>query len=294
MWYYVFIIGVSLAIFCFVGFSLKKKYRYATQLMDLLRYYPILSLLSMILFSLAVYFSQPITITLVLSPIVVALCLILIYFSATWISDYSMQQYRDFLENAKIGKFSIRSFDEYAAGQIDQETANLFIRHDVDISLSRTLKMAAIEKELGIHSTYFFRLHAERYTYEQAIPVIKKLADDGFGIGLHYETLSVAKGDKDTAIEIFENEIQKLREIAPISVVAAHGQKGYKNRDIWEDVDKSTLRISSAYDMKSDIYLSDAGGKRLRNKDGKHLLERIHEAKSGQTVQILIHPDWWY
>jgi len=223
-----------------------------------------------------------------------ALSIVLVYYSVTWISDYSMKQYRDFLESAKLGKFSIHSFEEYADGQIDQEKANLFIRHDVDISLSRTLKMAAIEKELGVSSTYFFRMHAERYTFEQAIPIIKKLSDEGFEIGLHYETLSIAKGDKDKALEIFEKEIQRLREIAPISVVAAHGQKGYKNRDIWETVDKAALKISSAYDMKWDMYLSDAGGKRLRNKDKKHLLERIHEANPGQIIQILIHPDWWF
>jgi hypothetical protein len=46
--------------------------------------------------------------------------------------------------------------------------------------------------------------------------------------------------------------------------------------------------------MKSDMYLSDAGGKRLRNKERKHRLERIHEAKPGQIIQILIHPDWWF
>ncbi|MHA1423999.1 MAG: hypothetical protein ACTSSD_18095 [Candidatus Thorarchaeota archaeon] len=294
MLFYAGIIGVSLAIFCFIGFSLKKHYRYATQLMDLLRYFPILSLLSGIVFSLAVYITQPINLTLILTPMAGALSIVLVYYSVTWISDYSMKQYRDFLESAKLGKFSIHSFEEYADGQIDQEKANLFIRHDVDISLSRTLKMAAIEKELGVSSTYFFRMHAERYTFEQAIPIIKKLSDEGFEIGLHYETLSIAKGDKDKALEIFEKEIQRLREIAPISVVAAHGQKGYKNRDIWETVDKAALKISSAYDMKWDMYLSDAGGKRLRNKDKKHLLERIHEANPGQIIQILIHPDWWF
>jgi hypothetical protein len=76
-------------------------------------------------------------------------------------------------------------------------------------------------------------------------------------------------------------------------VVAAHGQKGYKNRDIWEDVDKEALQISSAYDMKYDLYLSDAGGKRLSGMESKYLFDRIYEASPGQTVQVLIHPDWW-
>jgi len=63
--------------------------------------------------------------------------------------------------------------------------------------------------------------------------------------------------------------------------------------EIWTDVDKSRLGVSSAYDMENDLYLSDAGGKRLRGKDGKYLFDRIYEAKPGQIVQVLIHPDWW-
>jgi hypothetical protein len=164
------------------------------------------------------------------------------------------------------------------------------------MSLSRTVKMAEIEKELGVQSTFFFRLHAEKYNFEQATPIIKKLAVEGFEIGLHYETLSIAKGERQIAIELLANEIERLRDIAPVNVVAAHGQKGYKNRDIWESVDKEALRVSSAYDMKYDLYLSDAGGKRLsdKNRKWKYLFDRIYEAKPGQIVQVLIHPDWWY
>ncbi len=286
--------GLAVAIWGFVGFSLKKQYRYATQIFDMLRIYPILILLAWIL---AVVFSFSwfdIIISGLLITFLGFLTLLLLIVSMKWVSNYSSAAFKEFIENLKTEEFSIISYEDYENGLIDSEKVNVFLRHDVDISLPRTVKMAETQKELGIQSTYFFRLHAEKYTFEDAKPIIKKLAEDGFGIGLHYETLRVAKGDKQKAIEILESDIQALREIAPVNVVAAHGQKGYKNRDIWEKVDKSALGISSAYDMKHDLYLSDAGGKRLSGKDGKYLFDRIYEAKPGQIIQVLIHPDWWF
>jgi len=289
------LIGSSLAITGFVGFSVVMQYRYATQLVDMLRIYPILIGVSFaLLFSPAFLGVGVSTNYLLVSPFIEVVILILWYYSLDWYSDYTSSSFREFLEVIKSDDFEIISFDDYENGHISMDKVNVILRHDVDISLSRTKKMAETQKELGIHSTYFFRLHAEKYTFEEAVPIIKKLADDGFGIGLHYETLSLAEGDRKKAIDLLERDIGVLREIAPVRVVAAHGQKGYKNREIWIDVDKSSLSISSAYDMENDLYLSDAGGKRLRGKNGKYLFDRIYEAKPGQIVQVLIHPDWWF
>jgi hypothetical protein len=119
-----------------------------------------------------------------------------------WISDYSSIQFKEFLEGLKSEEFSIISLDDYVEGRLDSERINVFLRHDVDISLRRTVKMANIQKELGIQSTYFFRLHAEKYTFEEARPIITQLVEDGFRIGLHYETLGVAKGDMQKAIKL--------------------------------------------------------------------------------------------
>jgi hypothetical protein len=287
------LLGVAVAIWGFVGFSLMKQYRYATQLFDMLPLYPILVLLAILPIPGQVLITVGIIGTVLLSGGTMIITLILLYFSVKWELDYSWSKYREFLYNLGTEHFSVRTFEDYIKNQLVDDKINVIIRHDVDISLKRTMKMVEIEKAEGIRSTYFFRLYAEKYTFEEAIPLIKKLSDDGFGIGLHYETLSIVKGDRQKAIALLDSDIQRLREIAPVNVVAAHGQKGYKNRDIWEDVDKEALQITSAYDMKYDLYLSDAGGKRLSGMDKKYLFDRIYEASPGQTVQVLIHPDWW-
>jgi hypothetical protein len=290
----VLMFGLSAATWIFVGFSLKKQYRYATQVFDMLRSYPVLSMVAWMIAVFAGFFLFD-----YLTNTLVAVCLafltsLLMLYSIRWQSEYHLTRFEEFLDVIISEGFSVISLDEYKRGHINPDTVNVFFRHDVDISLSRAVKMAKIEKEVGIQSTYFFRLHAEKYTFEQAKPIIKKLVDDGFRIGLHYETLSVAKGNVEKAIDFLEFDLRQLREITPVHAVAAHGQKLYKNRNIWEKVDKMALEITSAYDMKYDMYLSDAGGKRLRDKHGKYLFDRIYEAKPGQIVQVLIHPDWWY
>ncbi|MFW9767197.1 MAG: hypothetical protein ACFFF9_13600 [Candidatus Thorarchaeota archaeon] len=286
----------SVAITGFVGFSLVMQYRYATQLFDMLRFYPFLTLIPMILWFLPAFvWPWPTTslTTFWVCTIMATICLFLELFATWWKEEYSIDKFRDLMITISKERYSVITFDEYESGLINQEKVNVILRHDVDISLPRTIKMAEVQAELGIPATYFFRLHAEKYCFEEAVPVIKKLVDDGFKIGLHYETLSVAKGDKKKAIELLGKDIEKLREIAPMGVVAAHGQKEYKNREIWENVDKEALQISSAYDVQSDMYLSDAGGKRLKDKKVLYRFNRLYEAKVGQIVQVLIHPDWW-
>jgi hypothetical protein len=289
----VLLFALSLLTWCFVGFSLKKQYRYATQIFDFLRLYPILSIASWMLAIFASFLLFGQAITPLLAIFYTVLTLVLMFYSVRWQSGYLLNTFKEFLEVITSDDFTIISLDDYDKKLLSPDKVNVFFRHDVDISLPRTLKMAKIQKEYDIQSTYFFRLHAEKYSFEEAKPIIKKLTDDGFKIGLHYETLNVAKGDIKKAIELFENDLRKIRELAPVHAVAAHGQRHYKNRDIWKEVDRAMLDISSAYDMKYDMYLSDAGGKSLRDKDGNYLFDRIYEAKPGQIVQVLIHPDWW-
>lgn len=288
------LIVVSLSVWVFVGFSLLKRYRYATRLFDMLKTYPFLVLISLALFAIGTYNLLYLIASILLTGIAgLLVCPFLLYHSLRWINDYSYTKFRKLLETVSSEGYAALLFEDYNNDRLVSGKVNVFIRHDVDISLKRIKKMAALEKSMGTKSTYFFRLHAEKYNFEEAVSIIKELSQEGFAIGLHYETLGVAAGDREKAIQILTQDIERVREVAPMLVVAAHGQKGYNNRNIWEDVDKKTLQISSAYDMKYDMYLSDAGGKSLRDKNGNYLFDRIYEAKPGQVVQILIHPDWW-
>ncbi|RDE14612.1 MAG: hypothetical protein C4K48_06080 [Candidatus Thorarchaeota archaeon] len=290
----ILLIGFSFCIWVFTVLSLQKQLRFATLLFDLLPYYPILELSAALCFTIGLYLWLPLSYVALVGSIGWAVTLLLMYHFIKWGKGYSLDQYRFFLRTIKDERYDTLLFNDHIDGDFKKNKVNVLLRHDVDISLFRARRMYEIEKEQGIRSTYFFRMHAEKYSHEEAIPLIRQLHVDGFGIGMHYDMLSFTKGDKEKAIALFREDLVRLREIATTHIVCPHGHRKYKNREIWSELDRESLQVWSAYDMKYDFYISDAGGGRIIDSQGRHILGRVDEAKLGQVVQVLIHPDWWF
>ena len=291
---YATIIGVSILIWIFVFFSYWLGYRYATILFDLLPVYPILALIGFggVLTGSILWLGFPNWIPfLIIGSIITPL---LIFINIRWLLGYRMKKYEELLVELSQDKYDVRPFKDYFSGKKnDPNKITVYIRHDVDISLRRQQKMAELEKKYGIHSTYLFRLHAERYKFEQVKPIIQDLVKDDFEIGFHYESLSQTKGDSESAIKLFTEELKQIREITPTHIVAAHGDR-YKNRTIWPSIPKEKLKVWSCYDLKNDHYISDAGGYDMFKRFGHHLFQKLTKTTKGEIVQILIHPDWWF
>lgn len=62
-------------------------------------------------------------------------------------------------------------------------------RHDVDFSIHRSLKLAEIEKNVGVYSIHFIRLHSEFYNiFEKEIfDRVNKIISFGHEIVLHFD-----------------------------------------------------------------------------------------------------------
>lgn len=297
------LIGIAVLIWCFLIFVLIKQYRFATMLVDMLQFYIPLTILALVSYCVGCILMiranadrlRPFPYEIIYLFLGIILATYLVYTFKLWRDNYSNKLYKRFLNKLKNERYSVKLFSEYnnKDPKIEPDKVNIYIRHDVDLSIPRLLKLTQIEKETGIFSTLFFRLHSEKYSFDKTIPIIKQLASDGFEIGFHYEVLSQTKGNTEEALSLFSRELSDLRKIAPISVVAHHGDK-YDNHKIWPLVDKEALNIWSAYDMKRDIYLTDTGGNFMTRSNKKHIFDLIEQAKPGDNIQILIHADWWY
>ena len=291
--------SLSLLIWIFLSFSILKQYRYATRFRDLLPIYLYLNLISFILVtigsSLMISFHWDFPIWTFIILFGVLICAVLMFYIARWRKCYSLKIYAAFLDELTDPIFSVKLFKDYnkQPPQLENDKVNIFIRHDVDLSLSRLQTLTKMEKDRNLFSTLFFRLHSEQYSFSQAIPLIKELHSAGFEIGYHYETLSQTKGNTEEALSLFEEELIEIRKVIPVEVVTHHGDK-YKNQQIWPMLDKTALGIWTTFDMKRDIYLTDTGGKDMFRKHGQHIFEMLKKAKPGDVVQILIHADWWY
>lgn len=92
--------------------------------------------------------------------------------------------YRALLTAACEASYDIVSLNDWVQAGCPSGHRVFILRHDVDQHPRSALGMAAVERALGLTSTWYFR-------WRTAHPVvIGRLRDQGAHIGLHYETLS--------------------------------------------------------------------------------------------------------
>ncbi|MHA1687560.1 MAG: hypothetical protein ACTSYD_14345 [Candidatus Heimdallarchaeaceae archaeon] len=278
----------------FLLFSLKRQYRYATLLFDLLPYYLPFTFFAFISFTFSVsLLSYHISLFFLLFLLpALPLAVFLAFRFHRWSRCYSLKRYISFLD-------LISDSDRYVvhllrdSSNIDPKRVNIFLRHDVDLSLSRLQRLTELEYERGIRSTCLFRFHSPKYSFEDALPIIKQLDELGFEIGYHYETLAQSKGNKERALSLFREELSTLRQHVTVTTISHHGDR-YHNEQLLEYLNLDDLGLSSAYDLKRDLYLTDTGGNDMKRSGGEHIFDRLSHANPGDVVQILIHADWWY
>jgi hypothetical protein len=161
------------------------------------------------------------------------------------------------------------TFSEFLAGK--DRGKFVILRHDVEKHYDRALKFAEIQHRLGIKGTYFFRMSSH---FDEK--VIRRIAALGHEAGYHYDDLSRCHGDYAKAIERFKNNLEKLRRITDIRIIAMDGSplSKYDNRLLWDKYDYSDYGIAGEpyfdVDYHKVHYLTDTG----RRWDGRHVSVR--------------------
>lgn len=220
--------------------------------------------------------------------------------------DFTLSKYRELLQFLQ-DTYEIYTVKEYL---IKRPNDNFVIlRHDVDRSPKNALKMAEVEKELGVRSTYYFR-----YPYTFKPKIIRQISEIGHEVGYHYETLSKAKGNYERALQMFERELQEFRKIVDVKTISMHGSpvSRYDNRLLWGRYDfREYGIIGEAYLSINDseiLYLTDTS-RNWRNRHNirdkyiwrsindnvrgtYHLIKTLDELRPGK-LYITVHPERW-
>jgi hypothetical protein len=94
---------------------------------------------------------------------------------------FDLGHYRELVEAAQAGGYRFAHFGE---GPRD---GDIFLRHDVDLSLDAALRMAALEHELGATATYFLMTESVFYNLasKEGLAAIARLRALGHRVGLH-------------------------------------------------------------------------------------------------------------
>lgn len=175
---------------------------------------------------------------------------------------WDLDDYLDLLDAIAAGGYRYAWFGD------GPEPGQLFLRHDVDLTLEAALRMAELEAERGVTATYFLMTESVFYNLasSEGVEAIARLRELGHRIGLHAVYPNAALDDR------FE------------PVVAWHNpDPAYMSSPIPGAVNVMEERYFSPATYRSD------SNQRWRMGDPRD------ELRSGafRWLQLLVHPEIW-
>ncbi|MBQ2897476.1 MAG: hypothetical protein IJE46_04025 [Clostridia bacterium] len=178
-------------------------------------------------------------------------------------------EWEEFCENLhKNGKHSIT-----ARSLFDKSEDKYFVlKHDVETSLEKALKLAQIENKYEHKGSYY--VQAYLLDNEKNIKILNEIKNLGHEVSYHYDVMDATGGDLEQAIELYEkNKVIFENSGFKIKTVCQHGnpvveRKGYtSNRDFFR-AEKVTEKYPDVADIMVNFkemantdysYISDAG-----------------------------------
>jgi hypothetical protein len=182
---------------------------------------------------------------------------------ADFLMPSRLGEYRRLLETALAGGYrvvSIEGFWRSIVGGSPEDGRWLVLRHDVDTDPGTAAAMWEIDRDLGVESSYYFRLS----TQDQR--VMRSIADGGGEASYHYEELAdlvKRRGvrDPDRVLDLipeaqaaFAANLARLRDETglPMRVVASHGDFANRNVGIpnWRILEDRVFRREVGVDLE--------------------------------------------
>ena len=222
--------------------------------------------------------------------------------------DFTLKMYEFLLDILAANGYNFQTVEDFVISPISKV---VILRHDVDLRKWAALRLAKLEYNLGIKSTFYFRMNWHSYNKS----IIKEIASLGHEIGYHYEDVNLSKGDIDKAYLSFKKNLEKLRKIAPVKTICMHGSplSKYDNRKLWDKYDyREEEIICEPYldiDFNKVLYLTDTGRKwnnkevsirdkvnsayNFQIKSTNQLINLIQKNQLPDQVMINTHPQRW-
>lgn len=190
---------------------------------------------------------------------------------------FSYSGYKDFLNYAK--QFKIVPLCEFDGSNC------IILRHDVDFDVMSAYKLAKIEYEVGVKSTYLFLTTG--YTYnilaEPNRSLIREISKMGMEVGLHFDPSIYKTGDLQKLKKYVDMEAEMISFVAGQKVrsISLHNPSIHNQYPLFSG-------YVNSYDTKifgDDKYISDS----CMDFRGKDIYSFVTLA-SYKPIQILLHP----
>lgn len=221
--------------------------------------------------------------------------------------DFTIDAYRQTLNAIKTAGVRVFCVAKWFSECPD---SGILLRHDIDRKPQNALRIAKLEKEYQISSTYYFRMVKGVFQPD----IVRQISELGHEIGYHYEDLSLAGGDHAKAKELFSTHLAQLRTVANVKTIAMHGRpfSAYDNRDLWKKFKLSDFGVVAEAFLSinySDVYyLTDTGrtwgqskanirdhvkGGRVADVQTTFELALFIQKNTDKKIALVMHPERW-
>ncbi len=145
--------------------------------------------------------------------------------------DFTFRPYIHLLYALLENGYEIMTFEQWCETKKTGKIA--ILRHDVDLKAINSLRIAEIEADLGVQSSYYFRVVPQSNQPE----IIRSIVKLGHEVGYHYEDVSLFNGDLVQALTHFKKQLAYFRTFYPVKTVCMHGSpvSKFDNRDLWKN-----------------------------------------------------------
>lgn len=200
-------------------------------------------------------------------------------------NDFTEKNYRRLLKIAKKN-YIFKDFQNY----LDVDSFIIW-RHDVDYSVNRAKKIAMIDKEEGIQSTFFFLLHSESYNLleKEIHNLVLEIIEMGHHIGLHFDVHFYGHLNEFEFKKVLLLERQILEKFFSVKVKAfSFHNPTPKILKLDNEVYQGMKNTYNSFLKKNVDYISDSNGYWRYER-----LEDVLRLKRPKKLQVLTHPEWW-
>lgn len=201
--------------------------------------------------------------------------------------DFTVAGYIDLIRLAKQ-EYTFLKYSELA-----DSFQNKYVlwRHDCDLSLNRSLRIARIERDESVVSTFFLNPHSQFYNlleYSQA-KIIEEILSLEHDIGLHFDAHFYDIDAEHQLEEYIGKEASWLQEwfgVQPV-VFSFHNPSGFLltcERDSYSGL----INCYSSKFKESISYCSDSNGYWRHESLNTILAQALYP-----RIQVLTHAGWW-
>ncbi len=195
---------------------------------------------------------------------------------------FSETGYRKIIRTALEAGYQLGPFCQ----ALSMSSPALILRHDIDLSLELAVRLAEVEADMGVASTYFIMVTNDYYSPFNRVgrAQVNKIRSLGHEIGLHWDSSNYPQ-DTERVKQQFANELALLGDVIGEKITSA-AQHIPTDSPIF-DVE-SYVEVEAYAQVYRDRfrYISDSSMKWRQDTP----LELI---KSGVDIHFCSHPVWW-